>query len=401
VLPILFVTVFLDLVGFGIIIPFLAYYVESFGARAAIVGLLMSSYSLGQFVFAPVWGRLSDRVGRRPILLLGLLGSVAGFTLFGLASTLSMLFLGRVLMGIFGATIPTAQAAVADVTAPEDRARGMGLIGAAIGLGFILGPALGGLLSNLSSVLRLTLFERNPYALPCLASAALAALNLVAAAFFLPESLPEERRGSRIGERFSRLDQISRGLTDPRVRRLLLTYFLFMLGFTMMEATLTLFIEGRIGAGDHAQLVRRVGYLFGFIGIIQVALQGGLVGRLARAFGERQLLIAGCSITALSLAAMPAAASWAGIYGCAFGLACGHGLSQPSITSLISRASPAESQGGALGISQSAASLARVLGPAMGGALFQQVAPGAPYLVAAALSIAAVVCATPGRRVPV
>jgi MFS family permease len=400
VLPILFVTVFLDLVGFGIIIPFLAYYVESFGARAALVGLLMSSYSLAQFVFAPVWGRLSDRVGRRPILLLGLLGSVAGFTIFGLASTLSMLFLGRVLMGIFGATIPTAQAAVADVTAPEDRARGMGLIGAAIGLGFILGPALGGLLSNLSSVLRLPLFERNPYALPCFASAALAASNLVAAAFFLPESLPPERRGSRIAERFSRLDQISRGLTDLRVRRLLLTYFLFMLGFTMMEATLTLFIEGRIGAGDHAQLVRRVGYLFGFIGIIQVALQGGLVGRLARAFGERQLLIAGCSITALSLAAMPAAASWAGIYGCAFGLACGHGLSQPSITSLISRAAPAESQGGALGISQSAASLARVLGPAMGGALFQQVAPGAPYLVAAALSIAAVLCATPGRRVP-
>jgi MFS family permease len=400
VLPILFVTVFLDLVGFGIIIPFLAYYVESFGARAAVVGLLRSSYSLAQFVFAPVWGRLSDRVGRRPILLLGLLGSVAGFTIFGLASTLSMLFLGRALMGIFGATIPTAQAAVADVTAPEDRARGMGLIGAAIGLGFILGPALGGLLANLSSVLQLPLFERNPYALPCLASAALAASNLVAAAFFLPESLPKERRGSHIAERFSRLDQISRGLTDARIRRLLLTYFLFMLGFTMMEATLTLFIEGRIGAGDHAQLVRRVGYLFGFIGIIQVALQGGLVGRLARAFGERQLLIAGCSITALSLAAMPAATSWAGIYGCAFGLACGHGLSQPSISSLISRASPAESQGGALGISQSAASLARVLGPAMGGALFQQVAPSSPYIVAAALSIAAVLCATPGRRVP-
>jgi MFS family permease len=360
----------------------------------------MSSYSLAQFVFAPVWGRLSDRVGRRPILLLGLLGSVAGFTIFGLASTLSMLFLGRALMGIFGATIPTAQAAVADVTAPEDRARGMGLIGAAIGLGFILGPALGGLLANLSSVLRLPLFERNPYALPCLASAALAASNLVAAAFFLPESLPKERRGSHIAERFSRLDQISRGLTDARIRRLLLTYFLFMLGFTMMEATLTLFIEGRIGAGDHAQLVRRVGYLFGFIGIIQVALQGGLVGRLARALGERQLLIAGCSITALSLAAMPAATSWAGIYGCAFGLACGHGLSQPSISSLISRASPAESQGGALGISQSAASLARVLGPAMGGALFQQVAPSSPYIVAAALSIAAVLCATPGRRVP-
>src|SRR5437016_6340934 len=398
VLPILFVTVFIDLVGFGIIIPFLAYYVESFGARAAVVGLLMSSYSLAQFLFAPVWGRLSDRIGRRPILLLGLTGSVVGFTLFGLAGTLGLLFVGRVRTGIFGATIPTAQAAVADVTAPQDRARGMGLIGAAIGLGFILGPALGGVLSNLSSVLRLPLFEHNPYALPCLASAALAALNLIAAAFFLPESLPHDRRGSHSGEGFSRITILSRGLTDRRLRLLVLVYFLFMLGFTMMEATLTLFIERRIGAGDHAQLVRRVGYLFGFIGIIQVGLQGGLVGRLARLFGERKLLIAGCAVTALALAALPFAASWTGIYGCAFGLACGHGLSQPSVASLISRAAPPQTQGGALGISQSAASLARVLGPALGRALFEQIAPGAPYVVAAGLSIAAVVCAAPGRR---
>jgi len=398
VLPILFVTVFIDLVGFGIIVPFLAYYVESFGARAVVVGLLMSSYSLAQFVFAPMWGRISDRVGRRPILLVGLLGSVAGFTLFALAGTLSLLFLARVLMGIFGATIPTAQAAVADVTAPQDRARGMGLIGAAIGLGFILGPALGGVLSNLSGAFPLPLFQRNPYALPCLASAALAAINLVAAAFFLPESLPPERRGGGTAERLSRVDRLLRSLTDPRLRMLVVVYFLFMLGFTMMEATLTLFIERRIGAGNHAQLVRRVGYLFGFIGIIQVGLQGGLVGRLARRFGERNLLLTGCSITALSLAALPAVSSWTGIYGCSFGLACGLGLSQPSIASLISRAAPPDMQGGALGISQSAASLARVVGPAVGGALFQQVGAGAPYLVAAGLSLAAAICASPGRR---
>src|SRR3989440_12277974 len=229
VLPILFVTVFLDLVGFGIIIPFLAYHVESFGARAAVVGLLMSSYSLAQFLFAPVWGRLSDRIGRRPILLLGLSGSVVGFTLFGLAGTLWLLFVGRVLMGIFGATIPTAQAAVADVTAPQDRARGMGLIGAAIGLGFILGPALGGVLSNLSTVIRLPLFEGNPYALPCLASAALAACNLIAAAVFLPEALPRERRDTHLAERVSRFELLSRGLTDPRPRLLGLRHFLFML----------------------------------------------------------------------------------------------------------------------------------------------------------------------------
>jgi len=321
------------------------------------------------------------------------LGSVAGFTLFALAGTLSMLFIGRVLMGIFGATIPTAQAAVADVTAPEDRARGMGMIGAAIGLGFILGPALGGVLSNLSTVLDVPLFHTNPYALPCLASAALAGLNLFAAAFFLPESLPADRRGAGTGDRYSRIGRLSRSLADPRLRTLVVVYFLFMFGFTMMEATLTLFIERRIGAADHAQLVRRVGYLFGFIGIIQVGLQGGLVGRLARVFGERALLVAGCSITALSLALVPAVASWSGVYGCAFGLACGHGLSQPSIASLISRAAPRDMQGGALGVSQSAASLARVVGPAVGGALFQQVAPGAPYFVAAGLSLAAVICA--------
>src|SRR5207245_7009831 len=150
------------------------------------------------------------------------------FTLFGLAGTLWLLFVGRVLMGIFGATIPTAQAAVADVTAPQDRARGMGLIGAAIGFGFILGPALGGLLSNLSGVLRVSLFERNPYALPCLASAALAALNLIAAAAFLPESLPRERRDTHLAERFSRFELLSRGLTDRRLRLLVLVYFLFM-----------------------------------------------------------------------------------------------------------------------------------------------------------------------------
>jgi MFS family permease len=162
----------------------------------------------------------------------------------------------------------------------------------------------------------------------------------------------------------------------------------------MMEATLTLFIERRVGARDHAQLVRRVGYLFGFIGIIQVGLQGGLVGRLARVFGERKLLIAGCALAALALASLPAADSWGAIYACAFGLACGHGLSQPSVASLISRAAAADRQGGALGVSQSAASLARVVGPALGGALFQQVAPGAPYALAAGLALGAAVCAT-------
>ena len=390
-LPILFVTVFLDLVGFGIIVPFLAYYVESFGAHAATVGILMGSYSLAQFVFAPIWGRVSDRVGRRPILLLGLSGSVAGYTLFGLAGTLAMLFIGRIVMGIFGATIPTAQAAVADVTAPENRARGMGLIGAAIGLGFILGPALGGILAHLSGALPFALFRRNPYALPCLAAAALALCNLVAAAFFLPESLPKALRNSS-PRRASRLQQLSTGLSDPRLRTLVLIYFLFMLGFAMMEATLTLFIENRIDSRDHAELVRRVGYLFGFIGVIQVALQGGLVGKLARRFGESRLLLAGCVLAGLSLGAVPLVRTWGALYLVALGLAGSGGLAQPSVASLISRAASADTQGGTLGISQSAASLARVVGPVLAGALFQQLSPGAPYLLAGGLALAAGAC---------
>lgn len=390
-LPILFITVFLDLVGFGIIVPFLAYYVESFGAQAAVVGLLMGSYSLAQFIFAPIWGRVSDRVGRRPILLLGLLGSVVGFTTFGLAGTLAVLFLGRILMGIFGATIPTAQAAVADVTKPEDRARGMGLIGAAIGLGFILGPALGGILAHLSSTLPVPLFHRNPYALPCLAAAALAAVNLLAAAFLLPESLPDAIRKAP-PVRSTRLQVLAQGLTDPRLRILVIIYFLFMLGFTMMEATLTLFIEKRIGMQDHAQLVRRVGYLFGFIGVIQVALQGGLVGVLARRFGESKLLATGCILAMISLGSVPLVHSWGALYFVALGLAASGGLAQPSVAALISRAASARAQGGALGVSQSAASLARVGGPVIAGALFQQVSPGAPYILAAGLALAAAAC---------
>jgi len=385
VLPILFITVFLDLVGFGIIIPFLAYYVESFGANAATVGLLMSCYSLAQFVFAPIWGRISDRVGRRPILLLGLAGSVAGYTMFGLARTLAILFVGRAVMGIFGATISTAQAAVADVTAPEHRARGMGLIGAAIGLGFILGPALGGVLVDLAP--RSEPFLHNPYAFPCLAAAGLALLNLIAAAFFLPESLPAAQRAKPL-QRASRLGQLARGLEQPRLRALIAILFLFMLGFTMMEATLTLFIEKRIGSQDHAQLVRRVGYLFGFIGVVMVGMQGFLVGKLTPIFGEARILLTGLLIAAVALAALPAAGSWAAVYGCSLGLATGWGLSQPAVASLISRAAAADMQGGALGMSQSAGSLARVIGPFVAGVIFQHVAAGSPYVTGAALAVA-------------
>jgi len=196
-LVILFVTVFLDLLGFGLVIPFMAYTVESFGASATMVGLLASSYSLAQLVCAPLWGRISDRVGRRPILLLGLLGSSAGYLLFGVAGSLAVLFCGRILAGVAGATIPTAQAYIADVTTQENRAKGMGLIGAAFGLGFVVGPALGGLLAPLGPQLGAWLSARGltllalplvgqPYALPSIVASILSLCAFLAAVFLLP-----------------------------------------------------------------------------------------------------------------------------------------------------------------------------------------------------------------------
>ena len=403
-LAILFVTVFVDLLGFGIVIPFMAYTVESFGASAGMVGLLVSTYSLAQFVFAPLWGRLSDRVGRRPIILLGLLGSAVGYFLFGAAGSLAMLFAGRIVAGVAGSTIPTAQAYIADVTTPENRAKGMGLIGAAFGLGFIVGPALGGILAPLGGPLAAVLdgtplaplgaiLRHHPYALPCLFASLLSGLDLVAAVFLLPESLSPELRAEALArDRVSRFAALKEALSDETLGKLVATFFLFLLGFSMMEATLTLLVENRLGgdsALSHLLLVRRVGYLFATIGVISALLQGGLVGPLTRRFGERRLLQTGLLFGALAMALLPLWTHWAGYFlGCAL-LSLGSGLVNPTNASLISKAARRDGLGQTLGVSQSAGSLARVLGPVIGGALFQHLGPAAPYVAAAGLVAAA------------
>jgi MFS transporter, DHA1 family, tetracycline resistance protein len=412
-LAILFVTVFLDLLGFGIVIPFMAYTVEAFGASAGVVGLLVGTFSLAQFLFAPLWGRLSDRVGRRPILLLGLAGSATGYFLFGAAGSLAMLFAGRIVAGVAGATIPTAQAYIADVTTPENRAKGMGIIGAAFGLGFIVGPALGGILAPLGLPLAAALdgtalgplshlLRQQPYALPCLVAATLSGLDFFAAIFLLPESLsPELRAQAASRVRVKRLVAAGEVLSDQTLRLLVTTFFLFLLGFAMMEATLTLLVENRLGgvtAETHRELVHRVGYLFATIGAVSALLQGGLVGPLTRRFGERTLLEAGLVVVALGLVLLPLWHSWpAYFFGAAF-VALGSGLINPTLNSLISRAAGKDRQGQTLGVSQSAGALARVLGPVAGGALFGQLGPASPYLVAATLVATSAVIALRAPR---
>ena len=364
-LIIVFVTVFIDLLGFGIIIPLLPFYAETFGATAFTVGMLATSFSLMQFVFAPIWGRLSDRVGRRPIILLGLLGSCLSYLGFGMAGTLTALFAARILAGIAGANIPTAQAVVADLTTPENRAKGMGIIGAAFGLGFIFGPAIGGFLS------------RYGYSMPAFFASGLSLLNFAAAWFLLPETLKPEHRAI---ERVGRIDALRAALARPHLPLLLVISFLIVAAFSAFEATFALFAERAYGFGAST-----IGYVFAFVGIILVIVQGALVGRVVKRVGEHHIMPASLAIVAIGLLMIPATRSVAALLAANGIMAVGMGFNNPSLMSLVSRYSAAEDQGGVMGLMQSLSSLARIVGPLWGGFAFDHLGIGMPYITSAAV----------------
>jgi multidrug resistance protein len=373
-LGILFVIVFIDLLGFGMVIPVMALYAERLGASPSETGWLMASYSLMQFVFAPFWGRLSDRYGRRPLLLASIALTSVAFLMYALAPTFGWLLAARLFAGIATANIGIAMAYVADVTAPAERAKGMGIIGAAFGLGFVLGPWIGGELSH-------------AYGLPApgYAAAALAAANTVAAWFILRE--PATRT---VAARRSRLAALAAELRKPGVRRLIWIYLLVVFAFAGMESTFALLSEHRYGLSP-----RGVGRVFAFIGVVMVVVQGGLIGPLTRRFGERGLLVAGLLLQAAGLAALPFMPGVAGLFGATFPLAVGNGLANPSMSSLLSRSAAAEDQGETLGIGQSASALGRVLGPLGGTYVFGELWMAGPYVGGALVMVAmAAVAAT-------
>jgi multidrug resistance protein len=380
-LGIVFVTVFLDLVGFGIVIPLLPLYAQRFGAGAVAVAWLLAIYSLMQFLFAPAWGRLSDRIGRRPVLLIGLFGSAASYLACGVAGSLPLLFAARALNGVAGANIGVAQAYVADVTRPDERARGMGMIGAAFGLGFIVGPALGGVLS------------RWGFAAPFLFAAALTFANALLAIVRLPESLPAERRAGRPAglSLADRARALFGRATPGRLRALYLAGFLFTLAFAGMEGTLSLWADQRWQVSRHG-----IAYLFAYLGIVSTVAQGGVVSRVVRRIGERRTALAGLAMVAAGLAGTALAPSWALLF-VALGLvAFGQGLASPTVSSLISHQGAAGEQGRLLGIYQSLSALGRAAGPVAAGVALAHVGPAAPFLSAslvtagAALVVAAV-----------
>ena len=356
-LLLIFVTVMIDLIGFGIVIPVLPYYIQSpeFGATPLLLGILVASYSVMQFVFSPILGGLSDKYGRRPVLFFSLLGTSLGFLIVGVAGSLWMIFAGRILDGITGGNISTAQAYIADVTTRKDRARGMGLIGAAFGLGFVLGPALGGILSRWGTHV------------PFLFAAALALANATGVFFYLPESLPKEKRvvHPHSGNRFV---QIFDSLRDARFRTLAILYFLVVTAFSIMTTSFALYTQERFGYDAWQN-----GWLFAYIGIIAVLMQGGIFGRLAHAVGEAALLVAGSLILAASLFMVPyVGPQWGGLAGLLAGMAffaIGNSLATPAASSLASKVAGEHEQGKALGIMQSGASLARAVGPFIAGFL--------------------------------
>jgi len=372
---ILFLTVFIHLLGFGIIIPLLPYYAETYGATGFTVGLLTTSFSFCQFLFAPVWGRLSDRVGRRPVLIGSLLVTGLSYLIYAGAGTLAMLFASRMLAGVAGAVLSTAQAYVADTTTRENRTKGMGLIGAAFGMGFIFGPAIGGILS------------RWGFAVPAYASAGLALAAALFALLRLPESLPAGIRAEASARRTSRTS-FRGAFRRPVVGAVLGLFFVATLCFSGMEAILALFSQRFFGWGPH-----EIGYLFAYVGVVAASMQMGIVGNLARRFGERALVRAGLFLMGAAFVTaglVPPLALFLVVMGA---IAVASGLLTPSLSGLVSIATPPEEQGGILGIYQSLGSLARAVGPFLGGLVFDVVSPGAPLWMAGIVLFAAALAA--------
>ena len=370
-LGLLFLAVLVDLIGFGIVLPLLPLYAEGFGASGFQVGLLVAVYSLVQLVMAPLWGRLSDRIGRRPVVVLGLLGSSVAYVVFAQADSLAVLFASRIVGGIGGSTIPVAQAYIADVTPPSRRAGNMGLIGAAFGTGFVIGPALGAFLAGVS--------PGSPAA-PGYTAAALCLANALAALAWLPESRSRQVRAHAAPTpSFSLAAALRDAASSRQIRLVLVGYLCITMGFSCLQPTLSLLALERFDMG-----ARQAGQLFVLLGVVSAVVQGGLVRRVAPRTGERLLLLGSALPFVLGLLVV----GWAPTpvtLGAGLALVgIGYGGAIPSVLGLLSRAAHPERQGAVLGVGQSVGSLARVLGPLLAGYLFD-VRLALPYMAGAAL----------------
>jgi DHA1 family tetracycline resistance protein-like MFS transporter len=388
-----FIIVFVDLLGFGLILPLLPYYADVFGATPTVVGLLAASYAAAQLVGAPLLGRLSDRHGRRPVLLVSIAGTVLGFLLLGFAeplgtalagllpaqwisvnaTILGILFFSRILDGLTGGNISVAQAYITDVTDEENRARGLGLIGAAFGLGFIIGPAMGGALS-----------AGGRYAVPAFVAAGIAALNWLAVLVWLPESLTDERRAQIAEQPTGNVlnpAELWRALQRPRFGPLLHVRLFYGLAFATFTGVFALYAQYRLELSSD-----QTGYILAYVGLLSVMVQGVAIGRLTARFSESRLILAAVALLSFSLLGWALAPSVLALLVVLAPLSLASGVLNTVINSAITKTVYPEEVGGALGIAASIESLTRVIGPSAGGFLLGVLGTWAPGIAGAALA---------------
>lgn len=402
-LAVLFATVFINLVGFGLVVPLLPFFAQSLKAEAWQITLMFSAYSLGQFFAEPFWGRLSDRIGRKPVLLMTLIANALGYMMLAFVPNIWLAIAVRLFTGLGAGNISTVQGYVADVTPPEQRAGRMGLIGAAFGLGFIVGPGLGGLLTQPQ-------LGRLGYQLPIFLAAALAAVAAVGVVVFLRES---RAKADPAAPRPAFLAGLKAARDNAVVSRVLVVTLIYMAGFSAMESVFGLWSESRYQWG-----AREVGLSFMIVGIVSTLNQGFFAGRLARRFGESRVLATGMLLfgtslvlqvlapvawfpaTRLELGALtiPVVQGWIIPIVMAIG-ACGMSLAMPNISAMISRASPPDRQGAMLGLNMASSSVARIFGPMIAGALFSGLGHDWPFVIGALLTIPAALMAINAGRV--
>ncbi len=401
-LMVLFLTVFINLVGFGLVVPLLPFFAKTLDAEAWQITLMFSAYSLGQFFAEPFWGRLSDRIGRKPVLLMTLIANAVGYLALAFVPNIWLAIAVRLFTGLGAGNISTVQGYVADVTPPAERAGRMGMIGAAFGLGFIVGPGLGGILTQPQ-------LGQLGYQLPIFAASGLAVLAAVGVVLFLKES---RAKADPAVPRPAFLAGLHDARVNPVVSRVLLVTLIYMAGFSAMESVFGLWAESRYAWG-----AREVGLSFMVVGIVSALNQGFLTGKLARRFGETRVLTTGMLLFGASLVAqvlapvawfpaftldlgamtLPVVQGWSIPIIMAVG-ACGMSLAMPNISAMISRATPPDRQGAMLGLNMASGSIARIFGPMFAGALFSGVGHDWPFLVGAALTVpAAVVAVNAGR----
>ena len=397
-MTILFLVVFVDMLGLTLVIPFLTYFVQDLasaegivdtGSRDFWVGIVIATYSLAQFISTPILGSISDRIGRRPVLMFGLAANSLFFIVFGLSGSLTMAIIARFLAGAGNGNIAVAKAYIGDISEDDQVAGRMGMLGAAFGLGFMIGPFLGGVLSDpatgIGGPFDTQFWSDYPYLLPCLFSSAMSAIALILASFMLPESLPKESRSesekspiSQLGATFTSIASV---LRLPNISALVNVNFLFLVGFTMMHGTFILFTSMEPESGGLGWTERENGWVFAFIGLVGVVVQGGLIRPLVRRFSLRGLMLAGTVLTGIGIASIPYSSAdmpmlifWS--FCAAF--AIGNGIYSPTQSSLLTFASK---QGGhelgtIMGAQEGLGALARIIGPLLSAVIWSETVEG-------------------------